>query len=236
MSASILSPGQKQSGFSITAAQGKQMGKIKQQAKLLKAIACAVAVAALTLPTAGAHASPVNVALASNGGVATQSSIYGTSIDGRPTQPSWAIDGITNGNWFAASSMTHTQQEYQPWWQVTLGGGATIIEEINVWNRTDCCANRLDGFNVTILNGGNVVWQSLNNSYLAAMPEASFSIPSIVGDTVRISLNGTNYLSLVEVQVWGTAASSVSEPGSIALAAAGLAAMGFSRRRRDRQA
>jgi poly(beta-D-mannuronate) lyase len=199
-------------------------------------MACAAATAALTIFTAGAHAAPVNVALASNGGVATQSSTYNTRHDGMIPNAGQATDGNTDGNWYGVSTITHTQQEYQPWWQVTLGGGATTIGEIDIWNRTDCCANRLNDFNVTILNAGNVVWQSLNNSYLSALPEAIFSIPSIVGDTVRISLNGTDYLSLAEVQVWTGTSAAVPEPGSIALLAAAWGALIFSRRRRNLQA
>lgn len=199
----------------------------------LKTLACAASTAALALFTATAEAAPVNVALASNGGVATQSSVYGVRSDGQPTSAEWAIDGNTSGNWPTVESMSHTDIESQPWWQVSLGGGAGLIQQIDIWNRTDCCASRLNDFNVAILHGGTVVWQSLNNYYLAAMPEASFYIPSVLGDTVRISLNRTDYLSLAEVQVWTGV---VPEPGSMALVAMGLGAVGFTRRRAKHQA
>lgn len=199
----------------------------------LKKITATVSAAAMGLLIIGtsssAQAAPINAALASNGGVATQSSNWSSG-----SVASLANDGNTNGLW-SGGSVSHTWIEYQAWWQVALGGGATTISEIDVWNRMDCCINRINDFNVTIFNGGSVVWQSLHNSYTAAMPTAVFTVPSVVGDTVRVWLNGTDYLHLAEVQVWGTAAA-MPEPGSIALVAAGLSGVAWTRRRQKRQA
>ncbi|MDZ5460781.1 galactose-binding domain-containing protein [Azohydromonas lata] len=212
------------------------MENTKHHFQALKTLACAAATAALALFAVAAQAAPVNLALASNGSEATQSSTYNTRHDGMVPNAGQAIDGNTDGDWYGVSTITHTQLESQPWWQVSLGAGAALIKEIDIWNRTDCCSNRLNDFNVTVLRGGNVVWQSLNNSWLSALPEAIFDIPSVIGDTVRISLNRTDYLSLAEVQVWGTTASAVPEPGSLALVGLGLGAVGLSRRRGNRPA
>jgi putative heme-binding domain-containing protein len=63
-----------------------------------------------------------------------------------------AIDGNTNGNYFAGGQ-THTEENIgNPWWQVDLGG-AFPIDSIVVWNRTDDgLGNRLKGFTVKVLD------------------------------------------------------------------------------------
>jgi type IV pilus assembly protein PilY1 len=55
-----------------------------------------------------------------------------------------AVDGNTNGT-FTANSVTHTNTEYQPWWQVDLGT-AQAVRRIAIHNRTDCCEDRLTNF------------------------------------------------------------------------------------------
>ncbi len=66
-----------------------------------------------------------------------------------------AIDGRTNGNW-RAGSCTHTQTENKPWWEVDLGQ-AVPIDKIVVWNRTDCCQQRLENFTLSVLNADRKV-------------------------------------------------------------------------------
>jgi poly(beta-D-mannuronate) lyase len=188
---------------------------------LLKRTKFLVMLAFLPLMASVANAIPINVALSSNGGVATQSStIGGPGNDGQLQVASRAIDGDTNGNWFTGK-ITHTNAELHPWWEVTLGG-ASLISKIDIWNRTDCCANRLDSFDLFILEAGQIVWQLLNNSYLIASPEATF-LPSqpIMGDSVKIQLGTFNYLSLAEVQVWSES-NSIPEPGVLSLLFLGL--------------
>lgn len=55
-----------------------------------------------------------------------------------------AIDGNENGNWLA-SSVTHTNQEVDPFWQIDLGA-SHYIDEIRIFNRTDCCQERLHDY------------------------------------------------------------------------------------------
>lgn len=47
-----------------------------------------------------------------------------------------AIDGNTNGEYFAENSVTHTAAGDDPWWEVDLGE-EKAVREIIVWNRTD---------------------------------------------------------------------------------------------------
>ena len=94
-----------------------------------------------------------NVALA---GTATQSA---TDYEGEALR---AIDGNTNGEYFAANSTTHTRQQDDPWWEVDLGADRTI-ERIVIWNRMDNGLHtRLAGFRLQVLDATrNVVWQTV---------------------------------------------------------------------------
>ncbi len=88
----------------------------------------------------------VNLALA---GTATQSSTRLGSEAGR------AIDGNTDGDW-AQRSVTHTELgDAAPWWQVDLGG-THALSRIILWNRTDCCSDRLSNFRVSVLDVSQV--------------------------------------------------------------------------------
>ena len=140
---------------------------------------------------------------------ATQSSTlagYGSA-----TAASNAVDGKTDGN-FAVGSVSHTDMVGDSWWQVDLGATATI-SSIAIWNRTDCCSNRLSDYWVFVSNTPFLAtdtpvtlqtragtWNSHQTSY----PNPSTSIPvNAAGRYVRVQLSSTNYLSLAEVQIFG---------------------------------
>jgi hypothetical protein len=71
-----------------------------------------------------------------------------------------AIDGNTDGEYFAAKSTTHTAQQDDPWWEVDLGS-AQAVDAIVVWNRTDGgTSSRLVNFRVQLLDASRqAVWQ-----------------------------------------------------------------------------
>ncbi|MGE5191667.1 MAG: DUF1549 domain-containing protein, partial [Deltaproteobacteria bacterium] len=75
-------------------------------------------------------------------------------------EPQRAIDGNTDGDYFAANSTTHTKQEDNPWWEVDLGNDKPI-ERIVLWNRTDgSVGSRLANFKVLVLDKDRqTVWQ-----------------------------------------------------------------------------
>ncbi len=91
--------------------------------------------------------------IARNGKAAQSSTDYGG-------EPSRAIDGNTNGDYFAANSTTHTKSEANPWWEVDLGADKPI-ERLAVWNRTDGgSGTRLAHFKVLVLDRDRKpVWQ-----------------------------------------------------------------------------
>ncbi|MGJ8642400.1 MAG: Ig-like domain-containing protein [Luteolibacter sp.] len=145
------------------------------------------------------EALPTNVALI---GAATQSS---TDFDGVASR---AIDGDTNGA-YNQDSVSHTEDEAQPWWRVDLGAPHTI-DEITIWNRSGSTSSRLSDFDVIILDSGNnPVW----SNYQANSPDPSVSLlpGGIIGQHVMVQLRGTNPLSLAEVEVFGSLAYSDQE-------------------------
>ena len=75
-------------------------------------------------------------------GKATQSSV------GYSSPAAKAIDGNHNGS-FASCSCTNSERN--AWWEVDLGGQFPI-DSVVVWNRTDCCPERLDKLSIRILN------------------------------------------------------------------------------------
>jgi len=149
-------------------------------------------------PTVGAK----NLAL---GKAAVQSSTGYGGVAGR------AVDGNRDGNYFAGS-VTHTGLQFQPWWQVDLGA-VGWIEGVGVWNRTDCCAVRLSDFYVLVseepFGSGSLsgaLGQAGVSGYFVS-GQGGRPTEVAVGRTgryVRVQLVGTDYLSLAEVEVWGT--------------------------------
>ncbi len=122
------------------------------------------------------------------------------------------MDGNTDGAFFDGS-VTATNFDSNAWWQVDLGASASI-SSIAIWNRTDCCGSRLNDYWVFVsdtpfsptdtpatLQFRAGTW----SSHQTAIPNPSIIIGSgAQGRYVRVQLTGTNYLSLAEVQVFGT--------------------------------
>lgn len=129
-----------------------------------------------------------------------------------------AADGNPNGNFFSGS-VTHTNFEAQAWWQVDLGS-VSSINQIKIWNRTDCCPERLSNFYVLV---SDALFTSLDltttlnqpgvSNYYIASAAGSPSVVTIgrSGRYVRVQLAGTNYLSIAEVEVLGQAGTPPSD-------------------------
>jgi len=141
------------------------------------------------------------------GKTATQSSTYGPA-----TGAANAVDGNTDGN-FNHGSVTHTGLDSTAWWQVDLGTSAAI-SSITIWNRTDCCPERLNDYWVFVSDtpfGSSDTPATLQNragtwsSHQTGYPNPASTITlNAQGRYLRVQLSGTNYLSLAEVQVFGT--------------------------------
>lgn len=136
-----------------------------------------------------------------------------STIEGAPGAR--AVDGNRDGNFFAGS-VTHTDNTANAWWEVDLGG-VKRIDRIRIWNRTDCCGERLSNFHVlvsarpfddrllSVLLGDS----SIAKRHVMSIPGQETSVPlAAQGRYVRIQLAGQNWLSIAEVEVMGGAASS----------------------------
>jgi hypothetical protein len=126
---------------------------------------------------------------------------------GRPTSQSSTVLGAdasratdrnVDGNW-GGNSVTHTDFQYQPWWQVDFGV-RTAVGTVVIGNRTDCCSERLADFNIEVSDDG-ANW-SIATQFFGAAPARSTHAVNRSGRFLRIRLRGSNYLSLAEVQVF----------------------------------
>jgi alpha-L-fucosidase len=144
---------------------------------------------------------PDNAAL---GKPATQKSVGNGGV------PERAVDGNTDGTW-GAGSVTHTAEDGspEPWWQVDLGADVPI-REIAVWNRTDCCGERLSDYYVLVSDqpfAGDSLAAVLAQPGVTAFHQPGTAgsptrIPmDLSGRHVRVQLTGNAPLSLAEVEV-----------------------------------
>jgi hypothetical protein len=142
---------------------------------------------------------PMNLAINGN---ATQSS---TAFDGDPRR---AIDNVTNGHYFSSASVSHTADMPNSYWQVRLDSPATFTR-IVLFNRSDCCTNRLSNFRLSVLDGDREAF-GLDFDGTVGREQAVPLPANTRGQTVRVQLKGVNregngILSLAEVQVFGVA-------------------------------
>ncbi|CAH1252404.1 ZAN [Branchiostoma lanceolatum] len=137
----------------------------------------------------------VNVAL---GKPAFETSVEFGGVAGR------AVDGNTNTNWYN-NSCTHTQDQSNPSWWVDLGK-SVAINGVVIFNRQDCCAGRLNPFEIQIGDSSEVGTNpKCVGEYRIALNQSSITIvcPGMKGRYVGVLLPGVHLtLTLCEVQVW----------------------------------
>ncbi len=137
------------------------------------------------------------------GKTVSQSSTYQNNNDFNAQR---AIDGNTN-------IFTHTNNDANAWWEIDLGS-LSQITNIQVFNRADCCQNRLQRFHVLVSNNAftsknlnQTINQSGVGNFFTAGEAASPTNININrrGRYVRVQLAGTNFLHIGEVRINGTA-------------------------------
>ncbi|CAH1252246.1 PLG [Branchiostoma lanceolatum] len=137
----------------------------------------------------------VNIAL---GKPAFQSTVVWDMVGGL------AVDGNTNTDYYAGSCQ-HNDNEHNPSWWVDLGKSYTI-NRVVIFNRQDCCPERLNPFNIHIGDSNQVTSNpKCGDDYLIELrePSVSISCQGMRGRYVGVRLPG-NYrtLTLCEVQVF----------------------------------
>ena len=121
-----------------------------------------------------------------------------------------AVDGDTNPV-YSSKSITHTEESNDPWWYVELGG-AFRIEQVVIWNRLDCCSDRLSGARVRLMTtlstdgssdiASEITLPDMTGRSNFEWDTSGVSNTDILGVLVFIPRQST-YLSLAEVQVYG---------------------------------
>jgi hypothetical protein len=183
-------------------------------------------VAALLLPT-----------LASAQNRALGQPAFGSSLYNALRTPDRVVDGNTQGNYHVSPYIFHSNSNGMQWWYVDLGASFDI-DQVVVYNRTDCCESRLANATLGIFAeipyvGGVAPVATRTLAGVTTAQTFDFAAP-VTGRYVGVS-EPNEYLQLAEVQVFGdpTGVSAVPEPATVALVAGGLVALaGIARRRR----
>ncbi|XP_074539366.1 uncharacterized protein LOC141800602 [Halichoeres trimaculatus] len=167
--------------------------------------------------------SPENLRLS---GKVSQSSIgFGGS-------PHRAVDGNRASDWHQGSC-THTNKDRRPWWRLDLGKRYKITT-VTIYNRRDCCSNRLNGAEIRIGDrlddNGNANTRCTVISSIPAGYSRTFQCKGMEGRFVNIVIpNRKEYLTLCEVEVTGeptennpTAVVNIARSGKVAQSSIGF--------------
>jgi len=153
---------------------------------------------------AGEGSASSNVALSAT---ATQSS----NFDGSDGHADEAIDGNNDGN-YTNGSVTHTQTESEAWLELELDELA-LVEQIEIYNRTDANPERLSNFSVFVSKEPFESENLVTTQNQAGVTEYYFSgnaaavttidVDNLLTRYVRVQLHDTNALSVAELIVNG---------------------------------
>jgi len=106
-----------------------------------------------------------------------------------------AVDGNNSGQW-SSRSCACTTNRGNNWWSVGLNSTKSVSSVV-IYNRLDCCQQRIDGAKVYV---GDVECGEV--AYVANVSKYRVQCNGAVGSDVKITLND-EYLTLCEVEVFG---------------------------------
>ena len=165
----------------------------------------------------GAPPPRTNVALSSNGSVATASSTY----SGYPFSPGATIDGEHKGlNWLNGGGWNDATTQYPDWLEVDFSGSKTI-DEIDVYTVQDDYANPIEPTETTTFSAyGNTAFevQYWNGSAWTDIPSGNvtgnnkvwrkFNFAAVTTSKIKVLINDSaDHICsrLTEVEAWGNA-------------------------------
>jgi hypothetical protein len=126
----------------------------------------------------------------------------------RPAQQSSDFSPATGASLGVDGNLTtlfHTQEDRNPWWQVDLGAIYTL-STAKIYNRQDCCLERSRLIQVMLSNDGSN-WQTVYAHN--GIPFGQNQLPLQVNlesrraRYVRLQNNESGYLHLLEVEIYG---------------------------------
>jgi len=124
-----------------------------------------------------------------------------------------ATDGNTDG-FYSHWSVTHTDWGFRntvpsspgQWWYVDLQQRRRV-RAVKIFNRTDCCSERLSHYNLHAWDPINSRWNVISDHSAddtTGVYEITIPTPSdLLTQYVMVAKTDDNYLSLAEVQVMG---------------------------------
>ena len=163
-------------------------------------------------------------------GSATQSSVQ---FEGGASK---AIDGNTIGAfWDASRPVSLTNWENNAWWEIDLGAIADI-DEVNIWNRDDCCESILKNYYVfvsdvpfTSTDVNSTINQSgvFNDLQTTEAARPSTIAINRTGRYLRVQLQGQGFLGLSEVEIIGCLSNNFNNNSPVFLTAQAADALPF---------
>jgi hypothetical protein len=141
-------------------------------------------------PTPAGCSGSGNLAL---GKATAESSLYNTN----PNDSRLAIDGN-------AGTFTSTGQENNPWWEIDLGAVCRLAQA-RIFNRGDCCRERLRTFRM-LVSSDHANWSQfyVHNGSVFGDNQQPLILPmNTQARWVRIQLSENNILSIAELELYG---------------------------------
>ncbi len=124
---------------------------------------------------------------------------------------SLAVDGNMDGDFWTGNSVALTGWNNEAWWQVDLGEESNI-NEIRIWNREDCCYDKLSNFYVLVSNNpfsSTDLDATLNQANVWSYFQSStVGRPTTIpinqqGRYIRLQAIDGRFLGIAEVEVMG---------------------------------
>ncbi|XP_046560872.1 uncharacterized protein LOC124269865 [Haliotis rubra] len=97
---------------------------------------------------------------------------------------SLATDGNTDGDWSSSSCFATSKLDTEPWWMVDLEQ-VIAVDNVVIYNREDCCGERLRRLTVTVYTENPDVISDAEGTLCT-----TFSGPADDGDVVRLQCEG----------------------------------------------